>query len=140
MDSLNGTGDFFVGSFVLEFEIGKDFELMLLPKSTPGNPLLLERLFGYIGSAGAVLLTTERDAELVLTTGSIAVLLTTERDAELVLTTGSIGDCVSGAVLGLKIWMRCELGLVAVLVIGSHAKLCSAYGSCSGCMCVIGIC
>ena len=100
----------FIDSFVWELKIGIGFELMLLPKSTPGNPLLLERLFGYIGSAGAVLLTTKRDAELVLTTGSI-------------------GNCVPGAVLGLEIWMGCKLGLAAVLGTGGHAKLCSALGS-----------
>ena len=58
-----------------------------------------------------------------------AVLLTTERDVELVLTTGTSDDCVPEAMLGLKIWMGYELGLVAALATNGHEKLCPAWGS-----------
>jgi hypothetical protein len=56
-------------------------------------------------------------------------LLTTERDVELVLTTGTSDDCVPEAMLGLKIWIRYELGLVAALATNGHEKLCQAWGS-----------
>jgi hypothetical protein len=74
-DLLNGSGDLFFDSIVLEFEIRNGCGVMLVPKPTPGNPLLLKRSFGVVGSVGAFVFRTERDAELILTTGSMTSCL-----------------------------------------------------------------
>ena len=81
--------------------------LMVLSKPTHSNPLLLKRLFGFIGFAGTVLLITKRGAELMLTTRSM------------------IG-CLPIRVVGLKIGMCFELLLVAVRATSWDAELCLA--------------
>ena len=87
--------------------------LMVLSKPTHSNPLLLNRLFGFVGSAGTVLLVIERDAELILTTGSMM-------------------GCSPITVLGFEIEMCHKLLLVAVLAISWDTELCLANGFWTG--------